>query len=75
MALELTRPLTEMNTRNFSGGKGRPARKADNLTAICEPIFKKIWEPRRLTTIWAFTACYSDSFTFYTFYSLQNILG
>jgi hypothetical protein len=20
------------------GGKGRPARKADNLTAICEPI-------------------------------------
>jgi hypothetical protein len=22
----------------FLGGKGRPARKADNLTAICEPI-------------------------------------
>jgi hypothetical protein len=21
---------------NFSGGKGRPARKAENLTAICE---------------------------------------
>jgi hypothetical protein len=22
-----------------SGGKGRPAREADNLTATCEPIF------------------------------------
>jgi hypothetical protein len=30
--------LTDMSTRNVSGGKGRPARKADNLTAICEPI-------------------------------------
>jgi hypothetical protein len=28
-------PLAEMNTRNLSGGKGRPARKADNITAIC----------------------------------------
>jgi hypothetical protein len=37
MALESTQPLTEMNTRNLPGGKGRPARKAD-LTAICEPI-------------------------------------
>jgi hypothetical protein len=23
---------------NHPGGKGRPARKADNLTTICEPI-------------------------------------
>jgi hypothetical protein len=37
MALESTQPLTEMDTRNIPGGKGRPARKAD-LTAICEPI-------------------------------------
>jgi hypothetical protein len=28
MALESTQPLTEMSTRNFTGGKGRPARKA-----------------------------------------------
>jgi hypothetical protein len=33
-----TQPLTEMSTRNLPGGKGRPARKTDNLTAICEPI-------------------------------------
>jgi hypothetical protein len=33
-----THPVTEMSTRNLSGGKGRPAHKADNLTAICDPI-------------------------------------
>jgi hypothetical protein len=38
VALGSTQPLTEMSTRNISGGKGRPARKADSLTAIYEPI-------------------------------------
>jgi hypothetical protein len=38
MTLGLTQPLTEMSTSNLPGGKGRPAHKADNLTAICEPI-------------------------------------
>jgi hypothetical protein len=38
MALGSTQPLTEMSTRNLPGVKGRPARKADNLTAINEPI-------------------------------------
>jgi hypothetical protein len=38
MALGSTQPLTEMSTRNLPGGKGRPVRKADKLTAICEPI-------------------------------------
>jgi hypothetical protein len=38
MALGSTQPLTEMSTRNLPGGKKRPARRADNLTAICEPI-------------------------------------
>jgi hypothetical protein len=32
-----------MNTSNLPAGKGRPARKADNLTTICEPIVKKMW--------------------------------
>jgi hypothetical protein len=68
MALGSTQPLTEMNTRNLPGGKGRPARKADNLKAVCEPIFYKMSEPRRLTTLWASTACYRDSFTFYGTY-------
>jgi hypothetical protein len=38
MALGSTQPLTEMSTRNLPGDKGLPARGADNLTAICEPI-------------------------------------
>jgi hypothetical protein len=41
MALWSTQPLTEMSTRNLPGGKVMPARKADNLTAICEPIVKR----------------------------------
>jgi hypothetical protein len=28
----------EMTTRNLPAGKKRPAHKAGNLTAICEPI-------------------------------------
>jgi hypothetical protein len=38
MAMESIQPLTEMSTRNLPEDKGRPAPKADNLTAICEPI-------------------------------------
>jgi hypothetical protein len=73
MTLGQTQPLTEMSTRNLPGGKGRPARKADNLTAICEPIVYKMWEPRRLTILWAFTACYRDTFTFYYFLECNTV--
>jgi hypothetical protein len=38
MALGSTRPLTEISTRDLPGGKGRPALKTDNLTAMCELI-------------------------------------
>jgi hypothetical protein len=39
-------------------------RKADNLTAIYEPIVqRKCGTIQRLTTLWAFTARYRDSFT------------
>jgi hypothetical protein len=41
MALGSTQPLTEMSARNLSGSKGRPARKTDNLTDICELIVYK----------------------------------
>jgi hypothetical protein len=64
MDLGSTQPLTEMSTRNPSGGKGRPVRKAEKLTAIYEPSVWKMWEPRRLTTLWVFMACYRDSFTY-----------
>jgi hypothetical protein len=38
-ALGSTQPLAEMSIRNLPVGKRRPARKDDNLTAICEPVF------------------------------------
>jgi hypothetical protein len=63
MALGSTQPLTETSTRNLSGCKGRPACKADNLIAVCEPTLYKTWEPRRLTTLWASMASYTGSFT------------
>jgi hypothetical protein len=30
-----------------------------------------MWEPRRLTTLRAFTVCYRDSFTFFYLYALD----
>jgi hypothetical protein len=65
MALGSTQPLTEMSTRSPSGGggKGRPARGADNITAICEPIVYKMCEPRRLTSLWAFTFTFLNGST------------
>jgi hypothetical protein len=33
-----TQPLTELSIRILPGGKGRPARKADKLTALFESI-------------------------------------
>jgi hypothetical protein len=63
MGLGSTQPLTEMSTRNLPGGEGRTVCEADNLTAICKTIVYKMWEPRRLATLWAST-------TFYLFYLL-----
>jgi hypothetical protein len=34
-------PLTEMSTRNLTGGKERPARNADDLVTICEPTIER----------------------------------
>jgi hypothetical protein len=73
MALGSTQPVTEMSTRNLPEGKGRPERKADNLTAICEPIVWKMWEPRRHTTLWATAACYRDKFAFFNSYFTKYI--
>jgi hypothetical protein len=38
IAQRLTQHLTEMSTSNHLEDKARPAHKADNPTAICEPI-------------------------------------
>jgi hypothetical protein len=72
MAMGSTQPLAEMSTRNRPGSKRQPVLGADNLTAICEPTVCKRWESRRLATLWAFRACYRDSFTF-TFMSIPGL--
>jgi hypothetical protein len=66
MAQGSTQPLNRNEYQDFSweGGKGRPARNADNPIAICEPSIWVMWEPGRLTTLWASTTCYRYSFTF-----------
>jgi hypothetical protein len=43
---------------------GGSARKAD-LAAISDDCLENVGKPRRLTALWASTACYRDSFTFY----------
>jgi hypothetical protein len=74
MALGSTHPLTEMSTRKIPGCKRQRACKADNLTTICEPIVQKIWKPWPITPLWAFTACYRNSFAIFSFfmYNLYN---
>jgi hypothetical protein len=34
--------VSNRSTRNLSGGKKRLARRADNLTAICEPMSENV---------------------------------
>jgi hypothetical protein len=41
MVLGSTQPLAEMSSRNLRGVKGRPARRADNLTTICEQLSRQ----------------------------------
>jgi hypothetical protein len=41
MALGSTQSLTEMSTRTLSGGKGQPARKADNSPPSVSGLSRK----------------------------------
>jgi hypothetical protein len=58
----------------FLGSKARPTRKADNLTAICERIVQKMWDPPRLTTPWTFTVCCTDKLYFFILTVLLSYL-
>jgi hypothetical protein len=64
MALEYTQLLKEIGNKSYLG-KERQEREADNLIAIREPTVYNMWEPQRLSTIWATTtSCYRDTIFF-----------
>jgi hypothetical protein len=64
MAVGSTQTLTEMSNRNLPGDKGRPACKAGNHTAICEPtVWRKCGSLEVSQPHGASTACCRDSFT------------
>jgi hypothetical protein len=56
------------------GDNSRPARKANNLTAICVPTVKKMRDSQYLTTLWASTACYRKIFAFRFAFSSESDL-
>jgi hypothetical protein len=46
---------------------GWAAREIDNTVYMWADCLENMWAPRRLTTLWASTACYRNSFTFLAF--------
>ena len=67
MALELTQPLTEINTKNISWGWGgrlrRPVHRADNPTTFIADCLE-IWDPQLPGNLRACPVQYWDFFSF-----------
>jgi hypothetical protein len=66
-----TQFLTKMSTRNFPGGKSAAGAYGwQTHRHLWNGCLHKMWEPRRLTTLWVSTTCYRYIFTFlpFTFY-------
>jgi hypothetical protein len=63
MTLGSTQPLIKMSIRNLPEGKMRPARRADNLAAICEPMSENVGASTSLKPK-GLHGLYRDNFTF-----------
>ena len=63
MALGLTQTLTEMNTRNFLGGKGCRCVRLTNLTPSCGDCLE-IWKSQSPGTLGACPGFQWECFTF-----------
>jgi hypothetical protein len=75
MLLVSIQPLTEMSARNLAGDKSSGCVRlttsppsVSRLSRLCT-----MWEPRRLITLWASTACYGDSFTVLMSFQLSHV--
>jgi hypothetical protein len=53
---------------NFPGVNRDRHVRLNNLTAICEPIVQKMWDPRDLTILQESTAHNRDRFTLYFYF-------
>jgi hypothetical protein len=51
----------------FLGSQVLSVHRADNLTAICNPIVYTVWDSEHDTNLLASMACYGNNFTFFTF--------
>jgi hypothetical protein len=74
VALQSTQPLTEMSIRNLPVVKELPVRKANKQTTVTESSVQKMWTPRRLTALWASTACCFVYFTLFYFNLIYFVL-
>jgi hypothetical protein len=51
-------------TQPLTGATGHLARTVDILTTNCKVIIYIMWEAGRLRTLWASTACNTESFSY-----------
>jgi hypothetical protein len=72
MAMGSTQPLREMSAMNFPGAEKRLARRADNLTTICEPMSENVGttpcSPKGLHSL------YKENFTFTFYHRTRHVL-
>jgi hypothetical protein len=69
-----SQPLTEMNTRNISWGKGSRCIGLTNLQLSCGDCLE-IWEPQPPGTLWACPDLYRDNFTSYYAISSSDFIA